>query len=236
MDLLGKHILIKNEWYDEYRKHDAIWTSLRRINRETKSQLISDTQRTPIDWSAKPLIWKHFQVTARRFKKAKLFLPNGDFTDYYGKTTLIENDISPMISDTPFDEMFKVVNGRTRKTLWEYESNKRNGFLSLFREFKTIPLCCNDIETYVGKYLTETFGLPAFYVDRIWFDDIKEHYFPNQLTTCKYDRNMVFYQVTNSGDDLELISNEDNKKNESVLMWVFKDKIVYKTSDGRGAW
>lgn len=236
MNMLGKHILFKGEWYDEYKKYDCTWTTLRRMNRETKSQLISDTQRIPVDWGADPWVLKHFQLTAKRYRKDKLFLANGSLSDVYGKTSLIETDITPMISDTPFDEMFKVVKGRTRDTLWEYEADKRNGFLSLFREFKTIPLCCHDTETYIGKHLSKTFGLPTYYVDRIWFHETSEHFHAEFKKSCKYDRNLIFHQVTTSGGDLKLITKEDNDNNEAIFMWVFKDKIVYKTSDGRSQW
>ena len=58
MSILGKHILFKSEWYDKYKEYDCTWTTLRRMNRETKSQLISDTQRIPVSWKAKLLIWK----------------------------------------------------------------------------------------------------------------------------------------------------------------------------------
>lgn len=238
MSMLGKHILFKSEWYDKYKEYDCTWTTLRRMNRETKSQLISDTQRIPVDWSAKPWVLKHFQITAKRYKKNKLFLPDGSFSDYYGKTTLIETDITPMISDTPFEEMFRVAKGATRETIWDYEIVFMNKLYSILKYGfkKPKPICCLDTEHYIGKHLNEVFNLPVYYVNRIWFDDIGEHFRAEFKKSCNYDRNLIFHQVTSCGGDLKLISNENNENNDAIFIWVFKDKIVYKTSDGRSEW
>jgi hypothetical protein len=204
MELLSKHIF---ETFDLSFPVNGVYRALRRINRETETQYISDVQRIfPRPTFTEPgirYIW--FQKIARRYFKKKLINPETKtFTDYYGEIHLVD-DISfqPMISDTSFEEMFNV-----------------NG-INLIQ----------DGTSHIAKTLKKTFGLNVCY--RCNFYKWNGHYDYNYDKTSVYDRNAIFYQITNSGEDKKVITPEENQNNSPILMWVFEDKIVYIKAIGR---
>lgn len=207
--------------------------NMRRFSRETKSQLISDAQRIPKDWSADPLQWMHFQLVARRFKKNKLFNPDGSFTDHYGKTTLVNGLIPELISDTEFDEMFAITKCEIDDLPYYKPSWIKNLFTELFTEYKDAFVCLDE-ENPIAKHLKSIFNVPIYLSERIFIN--REHFRYCKGKDDVYDRNSVFYQVTCFGDDLPVISNDENNKNRPIFIWFFKDKIVYKLADGYNEW
>lgn len=238
-NLLGKHLFVTHtlSW-----PKGGIYRVLRRINRETSSQYISDVQRvgTRADWNTK--VW--FQKIAKRFLKNKLFNDNGTLSYYYGSTTLIDGDFSPMISDTPFSEMFKVVRGNSRDDLFNHEMKMMSKRYSIFsflhkhpkNEYKlNLHYVCLDTEGFVGIYLKETFGVDVYVVDRMWDDKRFDggHYDHNYDRSCNFDRNAVIHQITVFGGDKDVISAEEDSNNTTVLIWFFVDRIVYKKESGK---
>ena len=228
-----KTLLFKREWHDKYKKYDCVRTVMRRMNRETKSQFISDAQRIPVDWGEKPIRWKNFQVVAKRYYKKKLFNSDGTLSNYYGNSTFIKGDITPLVGDKPFEEMFTIVKS-SKDDLFHYEISIWDK-LTKTQSLKTQAYCCIDKDDYIGKHLGELFGLPVYFVDRI-FNKQTGHFDYEFTKSNDYERNAIFYQVTSSGDDKKIITNEENDMNEPIFIWAFKDKIVYKTALGYNEW
>jgi hypothetical protein len=255
-DLAGKHIFFTCglSWPE-----NGIYRVLRRINRETNSQYISDVQRVPevkwpkggrkIDWEKK--VW--FQKIAKRYRKNKLFDDNGNFTDHYGDATIVsDSDYSVMISDKPFDELFTVVKGDGEDDLFEHDLKtfKKKlgvgGFLTRKyrkrnKEGYLLHDVCIDTNSFIGQYLKEVFGVDVYVADRMWCDKrfVGDQYCGSNYSfeysrECDFDRNAVFYQVTSSGGDKPVISKEENNHNCPVFLWFFEDRIVYKEDSGRG--
>jgi len=247
MKLLGKQLLVTHKWYDDYKKSDKIYRVLRRINRETKTQFISDVQRVPKSWRSEEGLNSmiNFQKIARRFRKSKLIVDN-KFTDYYGQISLC-NSSDPMLSDTLFSDMFVVVDSTVDDLHmydWERRQNYYFGLISYDRikekVFKRLGKemdrpkhpCCLDTETYVSKYLGQEFNKPVYYVDRMYDTVEKEHWSHELDPTNMYDRNFIFHQVTSSGGDKSVITSEENEPNDSIGFWVFSDRIVYVKQSG----
>jgi|ERR1035437_731833 hypothetical protein len=225
--------LFKREWHDKHKKYDCVYNTLRRMNRETKSQLISDAQRTPVDWSAEPIVWINFQVVAKRYRKNRLFNLDGTLSNYYGNSTLIKGDITPLVGDKPFEDMFKIVKC-LKANLFGYEMSLW-AKLTTFQKSQTQAYCCIDDDNYINKHLGELFGLPVYFVERIFNKQTGRFNF-NFKKSNDYERNVVFYQVTSSGGDKKVITNEENDENCPILIWAFKDKIVYKMTAGYNEW
>lgn len=254
-DLLGKHIFIT---MDLSWPKNGIYRVLRRINRETDSQYISDVQRSPyytdkggdrkFDWTRR----KWFQKIARRYNKSRLLNNDGSLSDYYGKTTLIDEDYSSMISDIDFNELFRVVKGDGRDDLFQNDLDtfsKKAGFSGLlpnkfYRKTNKagyiLQDVCIDTKGYIGQHLKEVFGVDVYVADRIWCDKrfvgekyCGHNYDYNYQKSCDFDRNAVFHQVTSSGSDRSVISAEEDKLNSPILMWLFKDRVVYKKEQGK---
>lgn len=260
-NLLGKHIFFT---CGLSHPKNGIYRVLRRINRETDTQYISDVQRAPyvkwnrarnhqkeFDWDRK--VW--FQKIARRYKKSKLIDKNGNLTDnYYDATFVDDSDYSVAISDTPFDELFRVVKGDGGDDLYEHDFktfSKKAGygglasnlFPNLFRKTNKdgyiLQDVCIDTKSYIGQHLKEVFGVDVYIVDRVWCDKrfVGDQYCGNNYSfeysrECDFDRNAVFHQVTSSGGDKPEITKEENEGNSPILIWFFKDKIVYKEERG----
>lgn len=254
-DLLGKHIFITKDlsWPE-----NGVYRVLRRINRETSSQLISDVQRSVyytdkggqrnFDWTRR----KWFQKIARRYNKSRLLNEDGSLSDYYGKTTLIDGDHSSMISDVEFDELFRVVKGDGCDDLFQNDLDtfsKKAGFSGLlpkkfYRKTNKAGLIlqdvCIDTKSYIGQHLKEVFGVDVYIVDRMWCDKrfVGEQYCGHNYSfeynrKCDFDRNAVFHQVTSSGCDKSVISAEEDKLNSPILLWIFDGRIVYKEEEGK---
>jgi hypothetical protein len=206
MELLSKHIF---ETFDLSFPVNGVYRALRRINRETETQYISDVQRIfPRPTFTEPgirYIW--FQKIARRYFKNKLINPETKtFTDYYGEIHLVDDtSFQPMISDTSFNNMFNIVGVNTYI----------------------------DRETHIAKTLKKTFGLEIYYASSMYNEMWRGHYDYNYDKTSVYDRNAIFYQITNSGEDKKVITPEENQNNSPILMWVFEDRIVYIKAIGR---
>lgn len=248
MHLLGKYLFMTSDlsW-----PKNGVYRALRRINRETKSQYISDVQRVPYCYNKngkRVFDWKRyewFQKIAKRFIKNKLFNEDGTLTEYYGKTTLIDGDYSSMLSDTNFNDMFRIVKGDGRNDLWEFESNSiAEQLKGIFKKTKVnkgiLHPVCIDTNSHIGTTLKKDFGVDVYIVDRMWDDKrfvydrgVSGHYSHNHQKSCDFDRNAVFHQITNSGADKSIIRDEDNKSNKPILIWFFEDRIVYKEEGGR---
>lgn len=250
MDLLGKHIFITADLsYPE----NGIYRVLRRINRETKTQYISDAQRFLFveektgknNWKKKPIFYR----TSKRFKKKILFDTGGDFTEKYGKVTIVDsNDYTAMKADVLFADLFRVVKGNGRDDLLQYDLDnfpKKLGMFGKVRRKKnkegfTLQDVCIDTESYIGKHLKDVFGVDVYVADRIWCD---KRFVGNQYCgsnhrfeysrECDFDRNAVFHQVTGSGGDKVVISSDEDDHNSPVFLWVFDGKIVYKEQSSK---
>ncbi len=231
MNLLNKHLLSTIVTIDE----NKVYKFLRRINRETKTQYISDVQRA-CDWGETNNKWVNFQIIARRYRKNKLFLNDKSISDYYGNCKLVENN-SLLIGDTDFKEMFKIVPGNNRDDLFKYGLNSRNSFFNLFQSKKTKPfLCCLDTG-YIGQYLKETFNVPVYIVDRMYNEETSKHFsLGHDEIYDKYQRNAIFYQVTSSGNDKKIITTEENRNNSPIILWFFENHIVYCKATGYSEW
>lgn len=257
-DLLGKHIFFTCglSWPE-----NGIYRALRRINRETRTQYISDVQRAPyvrwnraknhqreFDWDRK--VW--FHKIARRYRKKKLIDKNGNLTNFYHDATFVDDsDYSVMISDKPFEELFTVVKGDGEDDLFEHDLKtfgKKTGWKGVLpKRFyrKTnkggyiLQDVCIDTKSFIGQHLKEVFGVDVYVVDRMWCDKrfVGDQYCGSNYSfensrECDFDRNAVFHQVTASGGDKPEITKEENNHNSPVLLWFFEDRIVYKEERG----
>lgn len=214
---------------------------LRRINRESKTQFISDVQRVParvkgsndFNWG----IYSNFHIIAKRFIKNKLFNDKAELTNYYGETTaLIEDDLSSMLSDVPFEEMFNIVEGNNKNDIYNHIYNVEN-FAEIRKNKILKPFnVCIDSEGEIGKLLKKEFNIDVYVTDVLYDHINKKHFDYNYSKKDKYSRNSILHQVTKFGNDKKQISKEDNSKNSPIIMWIFKDKIVYKESSGHSEW
>lgn len=232
---------------ENYRFPDeknCVSTRLRRINRETKSQLISDCQRIPLFYKTRnrkdenSII--HHQITAKRYLKNKIFNEDGTLSNYYGETYIVNEDMSPMYCDVPFNKLFKVVPGKSEEDLFQYQlKNTFKRFKETFKKKKKNRPhdVCLSLEDPIGIHLKEVFNVDVYIVDRMWDYEEEEHFsYSNFRNSNDYERNAILHQVTCFGGDKKIISKEDNDKNLPIIMWVFPDKIVYKESSGHSEW
>jgi hypothetical protein len=251
--LLGRHLFLTCglSW-----PKDGIYRVLRRINRESKSQYISDVQRVARQYKGKngerKFDWDNyedFKLISRRFRKNLLFDGKGNLTDKYGDATIVDKyDYSEMYSDTPFEELFRVVKGNSRDDLFQHDLKTFSSKIGMFGKIKNktnkkgfiLQDVCVDSEGYIGQHLSEVFKVDVYVADRIWCDKrfvgeqyCGHNYSFNYSRDCDFDRNAVFHQVTSSGGDKTIISKEDNQKNSPVFIWFFKDRIVYTKAGGR---
>jgi hypothetical protein len=248
-NLLGKHLFINlNLSFPE----NGIYRVMRRINRETKTQYISDAQRFLYvkekgkdNWDKKPI----FHGTSKRYRKKKMFDKQGNLIDKY--KIVDSTDYSAMISDIPFNELFKIVKGDGNDYLSKHDLktfNKKVGLSLLpkipFRKTNKdgyiLQDVCIDTKSYVANHLKEVFGVDVYVVDRMWCDKrfIGKQYCGHNYSfkysrECDFDRNAVFYQETSFGGDKSIISKEEDEHNSPVFLWFFKDKIVYKKNSSR---
>ena len=230
MESKGKHLVRVNRWTN-YEGEFCMRKELRRISRETRTQLISDTQRDTT-WRKKLLTHHWFQKIAHRYRKNKLFMGDGSFSNYYGNMSWFDNnDLSRLISDTPFDEMFHVTQ----------ETNLFERILASLKK-KTFTFPCILDDTQTGVDLQNLFGLPVYFIDSMFTtgkhtpDGESKSYRNKYKLDCKYDRNIIFHQLTIHGTNDAIITNEMNKDNKSMFIFVFEDKVLWRYSAGRDLW
>jgi len=234
MELLGKHLLFKNEWYSEHHGYDCVWTTLRRINRETKTQYISDTQRMVIDWDKEPYEYKWFHITAKRFRKKKIekYIDNV-IDDLHG-------EIERLKSDVEFDDMFTVIDVTNSMDLHMHHSQRVMDSYHPIKKFinkkRTKFPCYQDLSSPTAMRLNNIFCLPVYEVCFMFNEVTGKHLKFDHRKECDYNRNLIFHQLTVGGDDKKIITDEENEGNQAIFIWVFEDRIVYKDSEGRSEW
>lgn len=216
MDLLNKYVLChwKNGEYEER------W--LRRINRKTSTQYISDTQRF-LDLSRKSddYVYSVDNHSAKRFnvKNGKIqmrmgrrFNPNG-------------------LMDVKLVEDFNLLN--LNYSFENFESD-----ISQLLEFydsdgrQTIFIKKADEVSPVGEYLMNLFGKDIeIYSILDFFGSIDTTHENNRIayTATKH-------HITIHGGNSKTISSTDNRKNTTISFWKFDNKIVWKYESGIGSW
>jgi len=237
MNIVGKHILIKSEFIG-WNKDKYKYNTLRRINRETPSQFVSDVQRFSY-YRTKPAEYELFKKISRRFKKKELeqSLESEDENIY-----IIEPDstIEPMKCSVPFERLFFICNGdMMQKFMERAEREHKNEF--------THPVCLFDNE-HIGKHwgesnekianhLREITGIETIYMaDSLSSKINKNNWHYTKLESDEHGREMIFYQITHHGDDKSIIYDDEDQYNEPIGFWVFDDCVVYKRMSGYSEW
>lgn len=220
MDLLNKYLLCywKNGDYEER------W--LRRVNRKTSTQFISDVQRflnvkrvksNEFIYSINNHCAKRFYVKNNeiRMRGIQNFNPKGKMS-----ISVIE-DFNDLDLDYSFDDFKNDIS-----QLPDYMDD--NGRVNVFIT-KGKP---EDYEKNVFKHIKMLFG-----------DDIEIYtvldIFGN-INTTHGDNRLAYtstkYHITTNGNNKKSITTIENKSNVTICFWKFGDKIVWKYESGIGTW
>ena len=242
--LIGK--FIKEEWVNgEYKQ-----TWLRRVNRETNTQYISDVQRYVKSWEGKESEKKIFVGKwAKRYAKLK----NGQVgyktthrSNPDGKMTLsIVTDLSTQLCSCSYSELFET-DVREIQDAKEYprkglearqeRASKRDNYDKLVCEkdyvlaeyivlqkgTDTHPI--GGWDAPITKYLEETFKVPVYNL----YENIREHW-----KLSKLSKSGTLMHITHFGNDKEVITFDENYHNRTIMFWLFKDKLVFQYEDGK---
>jgi hypothetical protein len=245
-NLIGKYIISTWKHNEGFQQN---W--LRRINRQTKTQYVSDVQWTLLlsDKYKKlydadsDFFYKRFNRCAFRcrFAKGKFipqksYLSNSDGVDIlnlvedfstlkceYEYSHLFENDIRNILpSDSKKLKEFK--------DTWDYfeEKELNNNTEDKFYVFNTYKTKEDDT---VAAHLRELFGdVEVLKVSEAIhsIDTIHEK--------SIYSNTAIHYHINFHGGEKEIRSRQENYHNTTISFWFFGDRIVYKYNSGIASW
>jgi hypothetical protein len=226
MNLLNKLVLA--EWINgDFRQ-----LFLRRINRETKTQYISDVPKTCLDYDSEPPKYGHVAKWAKRFNK----LPNGEIkarlnhrynSDGHYELKIVENASKDLLCKYSFDEVFnsKILNKwlflevySENYPLKEYNNEEdRNHPFAWLRS--------ND-RYKLKNYLYELFNVPIYNLSDNYKMDLKEEdWLDEDDNKTIFNKSMTLFHVIHF-----------KKKHYTIGFWLFEDKLVYKYDSGKSTW
>lgn len=232
------------EW--ENGSYSVTW--LRRINRETKTQYISDVQRYVRSWDDD----KKDRMTfigkwAKRFQKTKDGVghiktrqsnPNGTM-----RLSLVE-DPSTLKCKLTFKELFQTDIREIQNAgdypldelVVEAEDKRKDGLIvpdDFFLLERKLHFQSGEEESFGGwdnqiiQYLQKEFKAPVYRLRPIMNENNR---------SSKLSQSCTYMQITHFGNDKPVISRKENYHNRTILFWLFDDKLIFQYADGIGTW
>jgi hypothetical protein len=242
---------INNYIYSQWKHREGFESNwLRRITRQSKTQLICDVQRTLLlsdkykkmydaghDYmmGVYPRWAKRFKIKNNDIKESITHLHN---TDGVRKSTLLNGDFSKLLCPHKYEDLFNV----DIRPLFEKDSitissadDSYNVHKDIFTEdrfyFLSVEPVTSDHDYYgnIAGHLYDLFKVPVYKVYDLWF----------KINTI-HDRSIynsgIKYHINHYGGDVPIITSKENRKNRTISFWLFEDKVVFKTEDGIDAW
>jgi len=235
-NIVGKYIL--DTWING--KYVTRW--LRRINRETKTQYVSDVLRYNKNWDDDIDDMYYVGRWAKRYAKTpngfKYIATNRSSPDGKSHLTLVDKlgdvkcvetfeklfqtDVRTFMSDNSEDESGVIFDIKLR-----YKENIKDEHFKLERYIRKAT---SKDDTYwnstIIKFLEDEFNLPIFRF---------------RLHLCEHENNLVLktathFHITHFGDDAKVVDRKVNYANKTILFWLFDDKVVFTYQDGIGTW
>ncbi len=248
-NLIGKYIISTWDHREGYKQN---W--LRRINRQTATQYISDVQWTlllsdkyrKLYETGVDFFYKRFTSAAFRCRfangkfipqKTHLSNPNGvqvlnlveDFSLLkckYSYSDLFETDIRKILPDD--SDMLKEF-----EDSWKFfeERNLNNNTKEKFFTFTTYKPKDYYDENSVSAHLRKLFGD---------VEVLKVHESIHSMDTINetsiYSDTAIHYHINFHGGEKEIRSRKENYHNTTICFWFFGDTIVYKYAQGLNSW
>lgn len=205
---------------------------LRRINRQTKTQYISDCQRYLICGDEK-YMKGIFQSCATRFIISKvtglLTMIRGCRANADGTlTTMLLDDYSVLDCDYSLEKFIEEI-GNYKCT----DFNEDDEEIEIFKKLRVIDVKDGDTwYSHIVEHLRDVFG-----------KDIKLMYLLDSIgyLSTTHDTNLIansaiHYHITIYGENKKIISSEEDRHNRTISFWKFGDVIVFKNESGIGSW
>lgn len=235
---VGKYII--EEWVNgDYKKR---W--VRRIDRETKTKYVSNTQRYAKNWDVNGGDIKvFFSEWAKYFRKGINGIPeriinNRSNTD--GVINLkIVNNLTIIKSTYTFDELFNTdlrnIQNKEAYPLKQLLLRKQKRENSVTEEDFILK---NHIELHIGaekadaihnwdapivKFLEDTFKVPVYYN----YETVNEHTNQSKLSHAS-----TYMHITHFGGTKKEITFQENFFNRTIQFWLFDDKLIFQYADG----
>lgn len=239
---------IKEEW-----KHNSGYRStwVRRIDRETKTQFVSNCNRG-MKPRTEPTVYVFPSYGTTKFIKTPDFIKSSvtQLSNPDGHTvhTVIKDFKKDLLCKYSYDELFETDvrelqkgmeehNNPVKMKLWrlekDYYKNYKNWDEDKYFKISFDLSNVSEKEDHWNKplvdYLEETFGVPVY---NIWNDKVREH-----NTQGKLCESMTLMHVNHFGGvDKKKISREENECNRTIGFWLFEDRIIFQDEDGKDTW
>ncbi len=201
---------------------------LRRINRQTDTQYISDCERTLTgkrDCYDKQI----FYHCATRFKlskqEGKLIELGRKNPDGNLSVALVE-DFSQIDCDMSYEEFLAEIEALNKKAK-EENKDKMTAY------FRSVRLSDpkNELFTPYKEHLKELFG-DDITILKISHESVFSTTHDNNLLS----RNAIHYHITIHGGNDDTISFEADRNNSTIVFWKFGKTIVFDFASGIGSW
>ena len=231
--LVGKYVL------ENWVNGDFIRNHLRYINRENKKYYISDVQRTIKSYDNEPIEYVHIYKWA-----TKLFKDNSKLGFRRSITHLSNTDgvMTYSVFKSPAEckckYSFEEVFGNDLRDIQDPQDSPLRS--NIYME-KHSPIAKRDKKGYYKIWLhkeedntdvfcnalRELFNVKDIYITY----DINEHKKESILT-----KSATLFHIINFGEGKKSISVENNRHNNTILFWLFDDRLVYQHESGKDTW
>lgn len=253
-NLKNKYLLchwIHNEGYE------TRW--LRRITRQTKTQLICDVQRTLLLSDKYKKMYDNrsdyfigiVKRWAKRFymKDGKIIAQNTHLSNPDGKSiiTFIDDNKDDLLCSLSYNELFErdireflPEDSSTRETITQYVERKGKFYAEQGVPFDgeklytivTEPMDENDdIWGETTKHLKKLFNRLVYMVNELYVKICTTH-----DEKSLFRQTATHYHINHHGDDKLILTRIENKFNRTISFWLFEDRVVFKDEDGIGTW
>ena len=233
---------------------------LRRINRHTPHYLISDTQRYVKSWDEKPVRYKFYGDSNKRYKKdgkGGIITPDWSRTwspETFHKTILTE-DIRPLLKlDVPFEDvamldLFKLpeddrMRQQAERTL---KCDLERGVIAPYYDYQQMMMTDKSSELRkLGREVNHEnmaesihfWDAPIIkYLEQLFGCDVYFLYeYRHQDNNAPIHKLATHFHITHFNDGKKYISSDENYFNRTITFWYFGDKLLFAYADGIGSW
>lgn len=248
-NLTGKYIFTQWKHNNGFQQN---W--LRKITRQTKTQVICDVQHT-LALSSK---YKKMYAAGNDyfFIKVKKWAKRFKYQDYQlvRKTTHLDNtdgihsvkivnDFNSLLCVYKYNELFETdirdflsehshtLNSANHifKVYSEHVKERDNLHNIIYKIDTKLVNISDDVYGKTAKYLGNLFNLPVYRVTGL----------VNVNTIHdlgRFSESAIHYHMIQEGWDKDIINWDQHMKNMTVSFWVFEDRVVFQSQDGIDSW
>ena len=228
MSLINRYISIT--W-----KHNEGYTSrwLRRVTRETEKYIICDVRHT-LWFNEKDKAkfgsyrYKVYKPYAKRFKQTDTGLVevigkrrNPDGVNY---VNLIE-DFNTLLCEYKYNDLFE-----TDVRILLPKDTDYNDILGFPKDSYCITPKLVDEQhrlNYIAEHLNKLFNRPVYFFST-YIELIHE--------ASPFSYSATHYHINHFGNDKEVLTSDEVRKNCTIAFWLFEDKVVFKFQTGIDTW